>query len=163
MRLGMIGLGRMGANMVRRLTKAGHHCVVYDVSPEPGARLAEELGAEHVTATESIAALAKAMEPPRAVWMMVPAAVTAKTLEEVVAHLEPGDIAIDGGNSYYRDDVDRAEALAPRGIHYVDCGTSGGVFGLERGYCLMIGGPDEAVSYLEPIFEALAPGADADE
>jgi 6-phosphogluconate dehydrogenase len=161
MRLGMIGLGRMGANMVRRLTKAGHHCVVYDVSPEPGARLAEELGAEHVTATESIAALAKALEPPRAVWMMVPAAVTAKTLEEVVAHLEPGDIAIDGGNSYYRDDVDRAEALAPRGIHYVDCGTSGGVFGLERGYCLMIGGPDEAVSHLEPIFEALAPGADA--
>jgi 6-phosphogluconate dehydrogenase len=163
MRLGMIGLGRMGSNMVRRLAKAGHHCVVYDVSPEPGALLAKELGAEHVTRVESIAELVRALEPPRAVWMMVPAAVTAKTLDEVVSHLAPGDIAIDGGNSYYRDDVDRAESLAPKGIHYVDCGTSGGVFGLERGYCLMIGGPDEAVAVLEPIFEALAPGFESAE
>lgn len=154
MQLGMIGLGRMGANIVRRLMRGGHECVVYDVSAATVAALVEE-GA---TGANSIADLAAKLDAPRAVWVMVPAAVTGATVEEVAGCLEPGDVVVDGGNSFYRDDVDRAGALAPRGIHYVDCGTSGGVWGSERGYCLMIGGEDEVVARLDPIFGTLAPG-----
>lgn len=154
MQLGMIGLGRMGANIVRRLMRGGHDCVVFDVSAAAVAALVDE-GA---TGADSIADLAAKLDTPRAVWVMVPAAVTGATVEEVAAHLESGDVVVDGGNSFYRDDVDRAGALATRGIHYVDCGTSGGVWGSERGYCLMIGGEDEVVAHLDPIFGTLAPG-----
>jgi 6-phosphogluconate dehydrogenase len=154
MQLGMIGLGRMGANMVRRLLKNGHDCVVFDMSP----KAVSELTAERAVGAGSLADLARKLEKPRAVWLMVPAAAVDKTIAEVVPALEPGDILIDGGNSYYIDDIRRAKELAPRRIHYVDVGTSGGVWGLERGYCLMIGGDKAAVERLDPIFATLAPG-----
>ncbi len=154
MQLGMIGLGRMGAAMVRRLLKAGHTCVVYDTQPEAVARLV----AAGATGSGSLEELVSRLTPPRAVWLMVPAAFVDPELDKLGAHLETGDIVIDGGNSYYRDDVRRAERLTAAGQHYVDVGTSGGVAGEQRGYCLMIGGEDAVVSRLEPIFRALAPG-----
>src|ERR1700758_4994878 len=154
MQLGMIGLGRMGANMVRRLLRGGHHCVVFDRSPG----VVKELAAEKAVSATSLADLVKKLEKPRAVWLMVPAAVTDKTIADLLPHLEPGDILIDGGNSYYVDDIRRAKELASKQVHYVDVGTSGGIFGLERGYCMMIGGPDQAVRRLDPVFKALAPG-----
>jgi 6-phosphogluconate dehydrogenase len=154
MQLGMIGLGRMGANMVRRLLKGGHHCVAFDRSPAA----VEELVREKAVGAASLAELAKKLDKPRVVWLMVPAAVVDQTIAEMVPNLEEGDILIDGGNSYYVDDIRRAGELAPKRIHYVDVGTSGGVWGLERGYCMMIGGPDQAVRRLDPIFKTLAPG-----
>jgi 6-phosphogluconate dehydrogenase len=155
MQIGMIGLGRMGANMVRRLLKGGHHCVVFDRSPNVVKQLVEE----KATGAASFADLVKKLDRPRAVWLMVPAAVVDKTIADLLPHLEEGDTLIDGGNSYYVDDLRRAGELAPKRINYVDVGTSGGVWGLERGYCMMIGGPDQAVQRLDPIFRALAPGA----
>jgi 6-phosphogluconate dehydrogenase len=150
----MIGLGRMGANMVRRLIKGGHHCMVYDRSPTVVKQLAEE----KADGASSLADLVKKLEKPRAVWLMVPAGVVDKMIADILPHLQEGDILIDGGNSYYVDDIRRAKDLAPKRIHYVDVGTSGGVWGLERGYCMMIGGPDQAVRRLDPIFQTLAPG-----
>ena len=155
MQLGMIGLGRMGANMVRRLLKAGHPCVVYNRSPQS----VQELAREGAAGTASPAELVRALTPPRAVWLMVPAAAVDSTIAELAPHLEAGDILIDGGNSYYVDDIRRAKELAPKRIHYVDVGTSGGVWGLTRGYCMMIGGEAKVVSHLDPIFASLAPGA----
>ncbi len=155
MQLGMVGLGRMGANMVRRLVRDGHELVVFDVSAEVTAALASETGA---TAASSLADLVSKLTPPRAVWTMVPAAFTDETIHELGELVDAGDVLIDGGNSYYRDDISRAEQLEPHGVHYVDVGTSGGVFGLDRGYCLMIGGSDEAVALLDPVFKSLAPG-----
>ena len=157
MHLGMIGLGRMGANLVRRLTKDGHQCVVYDVNPAAVKKIAGSGVQGAASIDELVAKLAK----PRAVWVMVPAGVAGKTVEELAARMDAGDIIIDGGNSYYRDDILRAKALKRKGIHYVDCGTSGGVFGLERGYCLMIGGEDPIVKHLDPIFKSIAPGVEA--
>ncbi|HWY71328.1 MAG TPA: decarboxylating 6-phosphogluconate dehydrogenase [Terriglobales bacterium] len=154
MELGMIGLGRMGANMVRRLINKGHRCVVFDRSPE----VVGELVKDKAVGAESLADLVKKLERPRAVWLMVPAAVVDKTIADLLPHLEPGDSLIDGGNSYYVDDIRRAKELAPKRIHYVDVGTSGGVWGLERGYCMMIGGEKDVVQRLDPIFSALAPG-----
>src|SRR5208282_6433090 len=154
MQLGMIGLGRMGANMVRRLVRGGHDCVVFDMSP----KAVEELAKENATAAASLDDLVKKLHKPRALWLMVPAAVVDKTIAALLPHLEPGDVLIDGGNSYYIDDIRRAKALAPKGVHYVDVGTSGGVWGLERGYCMMIGGEDAVVKHLDPIFARLAPG-----
>ena len=155
MQLGMVGLGRMGANMVRRLVRDGHELVVFDVSSDAVVSLAQETGAIGATSLED---LVSKLQPPRAVWTMVPAAFTDDTISKLAAIVSEGDVLIDGGNSYYRDDISRAERLEPRGIHYVDVGTSGGVFGLERGYCLMIGGSDGAVNLLDPIFKSLAPG-----
>ena len=155
MQLGMIGLGRMGGNMVRRLMRAGHEVIVYSATAKTRETFAKETGA---LAASSIDELVAKLKPPRVVWLMVPAAVTDKTLNEVATRVQKGDIIVDGGNSYYIDDIRHAKELAPKGIHYVDCGTSGGIWGLERGYCLMIGGPKEAVQYLDPIFKALAPG-----
>ena len=158
MELGMVGLGRMGANLVRRVSRAGHECVVFDVNPAT----VQALKAEGATGASSLEDLVATMTAPRAVWVMVPAGdITAKTVSDLAEHLEPGDVIIDGGNSYYRDDIARAEAVRAQGIHYVDVGTSGGVWGLERGYCLMIGGEDEVVERLQPIFEAIAPGVAA--
>jgi 6-phosphogluconate dehydrogenase len=157
MQLGMVGLGRMGANIVRRLERAGHQCVVYDNDPAPGAALA----AEGAIAASSLADLVAKLDAPRAVWLMVPAGVTGRVIDELAPLLSPGDAIIDGGNSFYGDDISRAHALTASKIDYIDCGTSGGVFGLERGYCLMIGGPDGAVTRLDPIFRTLAPGIDA--
>ena len=154
MQLGMIGLGRMGASMVRRLIGKGHECVVYDMS-EKAVAASQKDGA---TGSSSLADMVSKMTKPRAIWMMVPAAIVDDELKNLVAHLEPGDIVIDGGNSYYRDDIRRADELKAAGLHYVDVGTSGGVAGLDRGYCLMIGGEDETVDRLQPIFSALAPG-----
>jgi 6-phosphogluconate dehydrogenase len=154
MQLGMIGLGRMGANMVRRLLQGGHDCVVFDMSPDA----VNELAREKATGSSSLPDLVKKLEKPRAVWLMVPAAVVDKTIADLVPSLEPGDILIDGGNSYYIDDIRRAKELSPKGIHYVDVGTSGGVWGLERGYCMMIGGEPGVVGHLDPIFATLAPG-----
>ena len=154
MQLGMIGLGRMGANMVRRLIKNGHPCVVYDRSPKAIAGLVSE----KAVGASSLADLIKKLEKPRAVWLMVPAAVVDKSIADLVPLLEAGDILIDGGNSYYIDDIRRAKELAHKKIHYVDVGTSGGVWGLERGYCMMIGGEKDVVKHLDPIFAALAPG-----
>ncbi len=154
MQLGMVGLGRMGANMVRRLLKDGHQCVVFDMSPKAKDVLVKE-GARESTSLEDMAAK---LEKPRAVWLMVPAAAVDTTISSLVPHLESGDILIDGGNSYYVDDIRRSRELASKRINYVDVGTSGGVWGLERGYCMMIGGPDQAVKYLDPIFKTLAPG-----
>jgi len=157
MHLGMIGLGRMGASLVRRLAKDEHECVAYDANPAA----AKKVASARVQAVASIVDLVAKLPRPRAVWVMVPAGVTGKAIEELAAHLEAGDIVIDGGNSYYRDDLERAKTLGRRRIHYVDCGTSGGVFGLERGFCLMIGGEDAVVKHLEPIFRTLAPGVEA--
>ena len=154
MRIGMVGLGRMGANMVRRLMADGHECVVYDVRAES----VSALEAEGAIGAASLAELVQKLPPPRAVWMMVPAGLTDDTIDKLAALVESGDALIDGGNSYYRDDIARAEKLAPTGIQYLDVGTSGGVHGLDRGYCLMIGGPREAVERLDPIFRSLAPG-----
>ena len=154
MQLGMIGLGRMGANMVRRLMSAGHECVVFDRDPDAVATLVQE-GA---TGASQAAELVARLRPPRAIWMMVPAAVVDDAIAELAEHLTPGDTLIDGGNSYYKDDIARAARLASKGLHYVDVGTSGGVWGLERGYCLMIGGEDDPVRRLEPVFSTLAPG-----
>jgi len=154
MQLGMVGLGRMGANMVRRLMKAGHNCVVFDVFPKS----VEELVAEKATGSSSLKDFASKLTKPRAVWLMVPAAAVDETIAGVLPFLEAGDILIDGGNSYYIDDIRRAKELAPKKIHYVDVGTSGGVWGLERGYCMMIGGEKETVQHLDPIFKTLAPG-----
>ena len=154
MQLGMIGLGRMGANMVRRLLGAGHQCVVFDRSAKP----VQELVQEKATGSTSLADFASKLEKPRAVWLMVPAAAVDETISELLPYLEAGDILIDGGNSYYVDDIRRAKALAPRKIHYLDVGTSGGVWGLQRGYCMMIGGELDAVKRLDPIFSTLAPG-----
>jgi len=154
MQLGMIGLGRMGANMVRRLIRNGHQCVVYDRS----AQVVDDLVRENAVGATSHADLAKKLQKPRAPWLMVPAAVVDKTIADLVPLVEAGDVLIDGGNSYYVDDIRRAKELAPKKIHYVDVGTSGGVWGLERGYCMMIGGDDDAVRRLDPIFATLAPG-----
>src|ERR1700758_75687 len=154
MQLGMIGLGRMGANMVRRLLKGGHQCVAFDRSPQT----VNELVQDKAVGASSLADLVKKLEKPRAVWLMVPAAVTDKTIADLLPHLEPGDILIDGGNSYYVDDIKRAKDLASSKIHYVDVGTSAGVWGLERGYCMMIGGEKKVVQHLDPIFSVLAPG-----
>src|ERR1700747_2711632 len=154
MQLGMIGLGRMGANMVRRLIRKGHSCAVFDRSP----LTVGELVKENAVGAESLIDLVKKLKTPRAVWLMVPAAVVDQTITDLLPHLELGDILIDGGNSYYIDDIQRAKDLAPKRIHYVDVGTSGGVWGLERGYCMMIGGERDVVQHLDPIFSALAPG-----
>jgi 6-phosphogluconate dehydrogenase len=154
MQLGMIGLGRMGANMVRRLLKGGHQCVVFDMS----AKAVAELVKEKAVGSGSIAEFVKTLAKPRAVWLMVPAGVVDKTIADLLPHLEAGDILIDGGNSYYIDDIRRAKELGPKRIHYVDVGTSGGVWGLERGYCMMIGGERDVVAHLDPIFATLAPG-----
>jgi 6-phosphogluconate dehydrogenase len=154
MQLGMVGLGRMGANMVRRLMKAGHECVVFDMSQQT----VQELVKEKAVGSSSLEDMIKKLKKPRAMWLMVPAGVVDQTIAQVAPHLESGDILIDGGNSYYIDDIRRSKQLAPKGIQYVDVGTSGGVWGLERGYCMMIGGPDAAVKHLDPIFKTLAPG-----
>ncbi len=154
MQLGMIGLGRMGANLVRRLMRDGHRCVVYDVNEAAIA----ELAGEGATGASSLRDFAAKLDKPRALWLMLPAAIVDSTLDQLEPLLEPGDIVIDGGNSYYRDDITRAKRLAGKSLHYVDCGTSGGVWGLERGYCLMIGGEDEVVAHLDPIFKTIAPG-----
>jgi 6-phosphogluconate dehydrogenase len=154
MQIGMIGLGRMGANMVRRLMSGGHHCVVYDRNAEVANALASDGAVAAISLADFIAKLAS----PRAIWLMVPAAVVDSTLVELSALLQPGDIIIDGGNSYYIDDIRRAAALTANGIHYVDVGTSGGIWGMDRGYCQMIGGEDEVVKRLDPIFKTLAPG-----
>src|SRR5271168_4403252 len=154
MQLGMIGLGRMGANMVRRLLKNGHSCVVFDRSPAA----VNELVKEKAEGSASLAEFVKKLAKPRAIWLMVPAAVVDKTIADLLPYLEAGDILIDGGNSYYLDDIRRAKELAAKNIHYVDVGTSGGVWGLERGYCMMIGGENDIVKHLDPIFATLAPG-----
>ena len=154
MQIGMVGLGRMGANMVRRLLRHGHNCVVFDMSP----RAVNELVQEKATGAASLAELVRTLEEPRAIWLMVPAAVVDGTIATLLPHLKSGDILIDGGNSYYVDDIRRAKDLAAKGIHYLDVGTSGGVWGLERGYCMMIGGEASAVQRLDPIFKTLAPG-----
>ena len=156
MQLGMVGLGRMGANLVRRLVRHGHTCVVYDVDPEAVTSLAAESDA--ITGTSDLDAFVAALETPRAAWVMVPAAYAGATIMDIAGRMESGDIVIDGGNTYYRDDIDRAEELSPRGIHYIDVGTSGGVFGLERGFCIMIGGEDGPVDHLAPLFRTIAPG-----
>src|SRR5450432_4216756 len=154
LQLGMIGLGRMGANMVRRLIKAGHQCVVYDRSADAVRQLAKE----KAVGTASLADFVKKLAKPRAIWLMVPAAVVDQSIADLLPFLEAGDTLIDGGNSYYVDDIRRAKELAAKSIHYVDVGTSGGVWGLERGYCMMIGGEKKAVQLLDPIFATLAPG-----
>jgi 6-phosphogluconate dehydrogenase len=154
MQLGMIGLGRMGANMARRLIRNGHQCVVFDRSPQAVSGLAKE----NAVGADSLKDLVKKLAAPRALWLMVPAAVVDETIADLLPHLEAGDILIDGGNSYYVDDIRRAKELAAKKIHYVDVGTSGGVWGLERGYCMMIGGEKDVVQHLDPIFSTLAPG-----
>jgi 6-phosphogluconate dehydrogenase len=160
MHLGMIGLGRMGASLVRRLTKNGHHCVVYDVNPEAVKKVS---GHDKVKGAQSINELIAKLPQPRVVWLMLPASVTGMVIDELAASMDAGDIIIDGGNSYYRDDILRAKTLMHKGMHYVDCGTSGGVFGLERGFCLMIGGEEQTVKYLDPVFRSIAPGVEAAE
>ena len=156
MQLGMVGLGRMGANLVRRLVRDGHTCVVYDVSAEAVTSLAAESDA--ITGASTLDDFVAALAPPRAAWVMVPAAYAGQSVTDLADRMDAGDNVIDGGNTYYRDDIDRAEALAPKGVHYVDVGTSGGVFGLERGFCLMIGGEDAIVAHLDPVFRTIAPG-----
>jgi 6-phosphogluconate dehydrogenase len=157
MQLGMIGLGRMGANLVRRLMADGHRCVVYDVNADA----VDELAGEGATGAKTLEELVAALEKPRAAWIMVPAGFVQSTVDELAKLLDADDVVVDGGNSYYRDDIDRAAQLEPKGIHYVDCGTSGGVWGLERGYSLMIGGEDVAVQRLDPIWSSIAPGEGA--
>src|ERR1700760_2763615 len=154
MQLGMIGLGRMGANMVRRLLKGGHECVVFDMS----AKAVSEMAKEKAIGSASLAEVAQKLTKPRAVWLMVPAGVVDKSIADLLPHLESGDILIDGGNSYYVDDIRRATELKAKGIHYMDVGTSGGVWGLDRGYCMMVGGEADAGERLDPIFATLAPG-----
>src|SRR6266403_494929 len=154
MQIGMIGLGRMGANMARRLLAGGHQCVVFDRSP----KAVQELTQEKAVGASSLADFVKKLDKPRVVWLMVPAAVVDKSIADLLPLLEPGDVLIDGGNSYYVDDIRRAKQLRAKQIHYVDVGTSGGVWGLERGYCMMIGGEPEVVNRLDPIFATLAPG-----
>jgi 6-phosphogluconate dehydrogenase len=154
MQVGMIGLGRMGANMVRRWMRAGHACVVQDVSPDS----VKALASEGATGAASLEDFVGKLSTPRVVWLMVPAAAVDSTLVDLEKLLQPGDIVVDGGNSYYRDDIDRAKRLASKKLHYVDCGTSGGVWGLDRGYCLMIGGENDVVKRLDPLFKTLAPG-----
>ena len=155
MQIGVIGLGRMGANISRRLMKAGHSCVVWDANPGT----VQELGKEGASGVDSLQAVVKALQKPRAVWVMLPAGrITEQTIAQLGELMDPGDIVIDGGNTFYKDDIRRAKTLAAKQIRYVDCGTSGGVWGLERGYCLMIGGETEAVKHLDPIFATLAPG-----
>jgi 6-phosphogluconate dehydrogenase len=154
--LGMVGLGRMGANLVQRLVRDGHRCVVYDVN----VAAVEKLAGERVVGASSLEDLVSKLDAPRAVWLMLPAAITCDTLNELTQYLDRDDVVIDGGNSYYRDDMARASQLTERGVHYVDCGTSGGVWGLERGYSLMIGGEDDVVTRLDPIFKSIAPGED---
>jgi 6-phosphogluconate dehydrogenase len=157
MQLGMVGLGRMGANLVRRLLRGGHQCVVFDVNPAS----VDRLQAEGAVGAASLGDLAAKLSPPRAAWVMVPAGVAGQTVTELAERLEAGDVVIDGGNSYYRDDVRRAQTLAAKGIHYLDIGTSGGIYGLDRGFCLMIGGQAEVGRRLDPIFRTLAPGVAA--
>jgi 6-phosphogluconate dehydrogenase len=157
MQLGMVGLGRMGANLVRRLMHDGHECVVFDVSPDA----VKQLAGEGSTGASSLEEFVSKLSQPRAAWIMVPAGIAGDTVDQLAALMDPGDIIIDGGNSYYRDDIDRAAALKPKGIHYVDVGTSGGVFGLDRGFCLMIGGEDDIVDHLDPVFRTIAPGVDS--
>jgi 6-phosphogluconate dehydrogenase len=157
MELGMVGLGRMGANLVRRLTAAGHDCVVYDVDPTA----VQRMEGEGISGAGTIDDFMAKLNKPRAVWVMVPAGVTGATVKDLAVRMEPGDIIIDGGNSYYRDDIERAKTLKATGIHYVDCGTSGGVFGRDRGYCLMIGGEKAVVEHLDPLFRSIAPGVEA--
>jgi 6-phosphogluconate dehydrogenase len=159
MQLGMVGLGRMGSNLVRRLANDGHNCVVYDVN----AQAVTSLSDDRVTGASSLQDLVSKLETPRAIWLMLPAAITHETLEALLGSLDANDVVIDGGNSYYQDDVDRARRLKEHGVHYVDCGTSGGVWGLERGYSLMIGGEDEVITRLDPIFRTIAPGDDGTE
>ena len=154
MQLGMIGLGRMGANVARRLLKGGHQCVVFDMSPKAVAELVKE----QAIGSASLAEFAKNLTKPRAVWLMVPAGVVDSTIADLLPHLDPGDILIDGGNSYYVDDIRRAKDLTLKGIHYVDVGTSGGIWGLERGYCMMVGGEPDMVRHLDPVFATLSPG-----
>jgi len=154
MQLGMVGLGRMGANLVRRLMRDGHHCVVYDVNKAA----IDDLVAEGATGASDLDDFVAKLQPPRTAWLMLPAAITGRTLDHLASMLEADDTVIDGGNSYYRDDIARAKQLAPRKIHYIDCGTSGGVWGLERGYCLMIGGEAPVVQRLDAIFRTIAPG-----
>ena len=156
MQLGMVGLGRMGANLVQRLVRDGHRCVVYDVN----VAAVEKLEGERVLGASSLEDLVSKLDGPRALWLMLPAAITGDTLDELLQYLDGDDVVIDGGNSYYRDDMARATKLSARSVHYVDCGTSGGVWGLERGYSLMIGGEDDVVARLDPIFRSIAPGAD---
>jgi 6-phosphogluconate dehydrogenase len=156
MQLGMVGLGRMGANLVRRLVRDGHTCVVFDVDAGAVGSLAAESDA--ITGASDLDDFVAKLELPRAAWVMVPAAFAGATVMDIASRMEAGDIVIDGGNTYYRDDIDRAEVLSPKGIHYIDVGTSGGVFGLERGFCLMIGGEDDPVTHLAPVFETIAPG-----
>ncbi|MGH3824502.1 MAG: phosphogluconate dehydrogenase (NAD(+)-dependent, decarboxylating) [Pseudonocardiaceae bacterium] len=157
MQLGMVGLGRMGANIVRRLLRGGHDCVVYDVNETA----VSQLVGEGATGASSLAEFAAALRTPRAAWIMVPTALTGQIVDQLAEHFEVGDIIIDGGNSYYRDDIDRARALARSGIRYLDVGTSGGVWGIERGYCLMIGGEADPIEHLDPIFRTIAPGVAA--
>jgi 6-phosphogluconate dehydrogenase len=157
MQLGMVGLGRMGANLVKRLTADGHECVVYDVST----KAVKAAVGKGVVGARSLDDFVAKLSKPRAAWIMVPAGVAGETVNELASRLESGDIIIDGGNSYYRDDIERAKLLKKSGIHYVDCGTSGGVFGLARGYCLMIGGEQDVVTHLGPIFKTIAPGVEA--
>ena len=154
MQLGMVGLGRMGANLVRRLMRDGHRCVVYDVNTQ----VVQQLAGEGATGSSSLEDFVAKLEKPRAIWLMLPAAIVDSTLDRLVPLLDGDDAVIDGGNSYYRDDITRAKALAPKGIHYLDCGTSGGVWGLDRGYCLMIGGETDVVTRLDAIFKTIAPG-----
>ncbi len=154
MQLGMVGLGRMGANLVRRLMRDGHHCVAYDVN----AAAVKDLEGDGAVGAGSLKEFVEKLDKPRAIWLMLPAAIVQETLDQLVPLLDADDVVIDGGNSYYRDDIARAKQLAPDKIHYVDCGTSGGVWGLDRGYCLMIGGETEVVDRLGPLFKTIAPG-----
>jgi 6-phosphogluconate dehydrogenase len=156
MQLGMIGLGRMGANIVRRLMRGGHECVVFDVNKDA----VSELAGEGAAGSRSLKDFVRRLEQPRAIWIMVPAAIVDRILGQLTPLLDPDDIVIDGGNSYYRDDIERAQRLKKQGLHYIDVGTSGGIFGLERGYCLMIGGERRPVRHLDPIFKTIAPGVD---